>query len=288
MEAEANHLEAGKKLAVPQFGGGLIRLRDVIALHEKYDGGEILRENIGDGFLCATNPVFRNIRSEFRRRGFSYSLEDRRGYFTFPLMSLDGVIADKTAPYRDNFSWLTKLEARAPGQFGLEDLRKFELHYNYLFHESAHCVAHSIVHEGHEPAFFEKNADTLLGNLIGEAFANTVEALCSVFVVGDIGAYFITANTHFALDMPGVAVVLRAARANGFAATIRILLYGFLYANFLYRELAGPELSQISQLAGIPSDADGLPELTRIALGLSETFRTETTMLYLIQQGYDA
>jgi hypothetical protein len=96
-----------------------IPLKEVMAVHRQFQPLGSLPDNVGDGFLCATNPVYRSIRKEFLKRGFRYSLKDQPDYYAFPLMSLDDAIARGVVPYRKNFPWLEILEKKAPGKFTL-------------------------------------------------------------------------------------------------------------------------------------------------------------------------
>lgn len=197
-------------------------------------------------------------------------------------MGLDKILAEGVVPYRDNFTCLERLEAQAPGRFGLEAVYRFELGFNYVFHESAHCLAH----REFAPITEKSRSFALLKILLGEAFANTAECLSSAFVTGEIGAYFLKANAHFTLDLEDSALLIRVAREIGFQNTAKALIYSFFYSNSLYLSLGEAERRSIAALAEIKTPPGGFERLTDIALSLSERFRTETSFLYLIKLGF--
>ncbi|MGE3262003.1 MAG: hypothetical protein AB7K68_09510 [Bacteriovoracia bacterium] len=264
-----------------------IPLREVIAVHRQFAPGDSLPDNLGDGFLVQTNPVYRSIRREFLKRGFSYSPEDPHNYFAFPLMSLDVAIAHKTVPYRKNFAWLEVLEKRAPRKFTLTELKKSELQFNYLFHESAHFIAHDVLFGNTAPDSVPKNADSLMRIFIGEAMANSVECLASVFAEGEIGGYFLDANCHFRSTEREAMALAKAAQKVGFRRLTKAVMASFLYANYLYERLNEREKKLVAAIAGVENFAVVAPAI-RVGFELSEIFRTNTTHLHLLKLGFPA
>lgn len=271
-----------KKLSFEKFDQHGIPLAEVIAVHRQFGAHSRLAENLGDGFLCATNPVFRSIREEFLGRGFSFTEENLNGYFAFPLMSLDEAIDSRLVPYRKNFHWLEKLEKSAPGAFTLTELKRSELKFNYLFHESAHCITHDLFFGKKSLRRLPKNSDTLLKIFIGEAFANTVEALASVFVEGEIGGYFLDANCHFRANEKEVGVLQRTLAKLGAEATALTLIGSFLYSNYLFESLNPKQYARLRSIAGVNTPRS----LVKIGLQLNEEFRTATTPLHLVKTGF--
>jgi len=274
-----------RKLTRQNLGNGPC-LAKIISQHLLHSGPESIFSNIGDGYLFNTNPLFRNIRRETIRLGFRFSMDATSSYFVFPLMSLGSVLSSGCIPYRDNFQWLQTLEAKAPGKFGLEDVRKFDLHFNYLLHESAHCIAHRefFGHESLESA--EKTPATLLKIASSEAFANTVEAFSSLFVTGDIGEYFLAANTHFKLELSEISLFFSVIGKIGFESAFKAMLLGFLYSNFLFEDFSSAELGKVAALAEIPNPPENFAEFIGFSLTLSQRFRTDTAFFFLTQLGF--
>jgi hypothetical protein len=266
-----------------------IPLRELIALHRQFRPRGCLPGNLGDGFLCAHNPVYRNIRADSLARGFSFTFRRTGHYYAFPLMSLDGVIERRKIPYRNNFVWLELLEKSAPGSFSLTELKRSELQFNYLFHESAHCIAHSVFFARAPFSRIPKNGDSLLKILLGEAFANTVEALSAVFAEGEMASYFLDGNCHFRSSAREVRAIRGAARRLGFEKVTLVLLASFLYANYLWNRLGPKEIGRVLAFAGLGAEHKRLvANVAKIGTELSEQFRTTTTQLHLMKLGYPA
>jgi hypothetical protein len=274
-----------QRLSFPKANINDIPLDEMIIVHRQFQDPQALAGNLGDGFLYATNPIYRQIRLAVLGCGFSFTTEDFCDYFTYPLMCLDEVIAAKKIPYRENFIWLEKLEKSAPAKFSLDDLKRGGLRFNYIFHESAHCIAHSVFFGEQKLATLPKNRDTLLRILLGEAFANTSECLASLFAEGELGSYFLDANCHYRSDEKEVAVLLRFVKALGMEAVAKVLLAAFLYSNFMYERLGIKEEKLIRAFAGIESRGN-LKPLLRVGLSLCEQFRSDTTQLHLVKMGF--
>ena len=197
-------------------------------------------------------------------------------------MSLDEAISARKVPYYRNAHWLEKLEKSAPGVFTLTELRRSELKYNYLFHESAHCIAHDLFFGRKKIQRLPKSRETLLKVFLGEAFANSVEALSYAFAEGEIGGYFLDANCHFRASEKEMLILQRAIAKFGAPRVTLVLMGAFLYSNYLFEKLSRNQLRLIGQLAGIEAP----PSLVKIGLQLNEDFRTATTPLHLVKTGF--
>lgn len=261
-------------------------LREVIAAHRQFRARASLPANLGDGFLYRFNPVFRAVRDAYLSEGFTFSTKDFCGYFTYPLMSLDALIAKGCIPYRENFLWLERLDKECGDRFTLSDLERGELQFNYLFHESAHLLAHR--------AFFGKgtlgalpaSAATLNRILLGEAFANTVECLASALGEGEIGLYFLRANCHFRANRAESLRIRRLGRLHGFLPVAKALFAGFFLANCLFDRLGSAEKKQVAAYSGLPLRHAAV--LAGVGPELCEKFRTTTTPLHLLKLGFPA
>lgn len=253
-----------------------IPLSELIAVHRQFESK--LSQNIGDGYLMEFNPIFRNIRQAFFQYGFSFSSPDPH-YDSFPLMSLDDIYSEKKVPVRNNIFWLEELN-KIPG-LTLTELKKSELQFNYLFHESAHFIAHKILFGDCEMKAVPVTKESLLKILIGESFANTVESLAALYAEGEIGSYFLDANCHYRLSAQEVKVLEKSVKENGFQKTFRLVFASFLSANYLVQRPSKKELSSILKFAGVKKAQKEL-----IGYGLSEIFRTNTTQLHLMKLGF--
>jgi hypothetical protein len=276
-----------KRIPFVRFDKKGIPLREVINVHRQFSDANTLPENLGDGFLCATNPIYGRVRDEYRKRGFSFTQQDFCHYFSFPLMALDDLIAAKMVPYHPNFVWLEIMEKRSSGKFSLTELKGSGLKYNYVFHESAHLIAHSIFFGSTPLKRIPKTSDSLLKILLGEAFANTVECMSSIFAAGAIGDYFLMANCHFQVRGEELRTLREATQRNGFEAVTKAIMASFLYANFMYGELSQKELERIFVFSGC-AEREPIAPLAKIAFQLSLPFRAGTTPLHLTKIGFDA
>jgi hypothetical protein len=256
----------------------------LLQAHGQFTPPRSLPGNLGDGFLCTFNPVFRSLRREARLRGARFSDRADPAYYSFPLMSLDDAIDKRVIPYRANAQWLARL---APLGFTVGDLKNGELQFNYLFHESAHFVAHVEFFKRGKISRAPKNADTLLAIMVGEAFANMVECLASAYAEGEIGSFFLDANCHFRANEREVKTLRASIAEFGGAPTARALLAAFLYSNYLRERLSKAELARVARFAGIPPNPF-LARLARVGLQLNEKFRTVTTPLHLRKCGFPA
>ncbi|MGZ3704288.1 MAG: hypothetical protein ACXVC4_21030 [Bdellovibrionota bacterium] len=268
-----------RKLRLARRGKGE-PLAHLITAHRQFRSH--VPENIGDGFLYEFNPVFRSVRDEARARGVRFTHHDYCDYFAYPLMCIDDVIDARRIPYRKNFRWLEILEKRG---FNLDDLKKGELQYNYLFHESAHLIAHDEFFGRKSLARMPKNASTLLAIMLGEAFANTVECLASAFSEGEIGSFFLDANCHFRASEREVKLLRSALGRYGAETTARVLIAAFLYSNYLVERLTPAELGRVRRFAGLQANAP-IDSLAKIGLQLNEKFRSVTTPLHLRKCGF--
>jgi len=271
-----------KRLSFEKFDRKGIPLAELLAVHRQFQTPLSLPGNLGDGFLFIHNPVFRNIREEYCRRGFSFTQENLHQYCSFPLMCLDEILDSRKIPYLDNVVWVEKLVSVR--DFTLTELKRSELKFNYVFHESAHFIAHSVFFGEAHLKNVPKTKDSLLRILAGEAFANTVEAISASLAQGEIDSYFLDANCHFRSNEKEVATILRAAKKLGFEPVFRILFAAFLYSNYMHENLSKRELGRIARFAKVPERGVGI--LARIGLQLSEQFRGTTTHFHLIKIGF--
>jgi hypothetical protein len=272
-----------KKLQFQKVDSKGIPLAEAILVHRQFSAG--LKRNLGDGFLLHWNPIYRNIREAYLARGFTFTEKNIADYFSFPLMALDEILTIGKIPYRANSLWLEKIERLAPKKFTLTEIKRSELQFNYLFHESAHFIAHSVFFGKRSMRLLPKNADTILKILLGESFANTSEALSAALIQGEIGSFFLDANCHFRSSEKEVSAILAFAKGQGFPATAKVLLAAFLYANYMYEELPELKLRRIRKFAGLPNSIS-IKKLAKIGLQLSEQFRVTTTQFHLAKLGF--
>jgi hypothetical protein len=131
---------------------------------------------------------------------------------------------------------------------------------NYIMHESAHAIARDlrIHHIGKIPQArgAQKIKTLILGTLIEEAYANTVECLSNLDSESEIHDEFLFKNAYI-MERPKDRVTLRTAQKQfGKTSLFRFLLIGYLHSNFLKMKVSDTELESFAKYSGIKEVAD--------------------------------
>jgi hypothetical protein len=294
---ETQNLFVGKTPKLPKklsftFDSKGIPLSFLIQLHNKYvlekkSATKTLKDNIGDAFLYHENPIFRNIRDEYLKRGFRFSTVDFCDYNTFPLMALDELIDTGKIPYLRNFRWLERLHEACPGRFTSLDLQQLQFRFNSLLHESAHLIAHDVFFGDRSLKNIPKNEDSLLQILANESFSNAVDTLVWIFPNGTVGFFFLFANSRAYPRAEELSGFMNLIKKYGISSSVRLIFAWFLYYNYLYSFLEVSELKQIREFAEIKLEADLVKDLGIFNLGTNTAFRTKTTPFHLFKIGFD-
>ncbi len=251
-----------------------------------------LPDAFGDSYLCANNRIYAAVRRAALQFGYRFSSADStlfRDYQSFPLMTLPSILAGRTIPYSDTASTLRRLietnpKAAVPASFLMNGVRR-----NHAFHESAHCVAHSVV--GQTGSF-------VLEAIIAESFANACEWLaaeCQSQRLADLLFYFLNS---YRLATPELSESLAdAAVAVGEEARFRILMLAFFESNLTPNPPDATILARISaraRVAAAPGTAPGITpdygasvtSITRQAFRLNTGFRDFTTPIWFELNGH--
>jgi len=263
-------------------------------LQRRHHGSSRLRENLGDGFLYAKNPVFRRIRRQALRRGFTYSLRDPDAYFGFPLIALETVLRTRVIPYRDNFRPLLRLEQTRRDFYALSDLRLNRPTPNYVLHESAHAIAFDELfgHPSNTRAALSEPS-RLVSVMLGEAFAMCAEYFAACCVSGHVHGWFFSINSY-RRRTPARKAVGELVGELGFEAVAWSVLGAFLYNNFLVDRLSRRQLEGLLAAHPLASNAartkPPVRQKLRRALSslmvMSPEFRLDTSRLFLTMLGY--
>jgi hypothetical protein len=215
-----------------------MKLRLVLAQHQKFSHAQALKKNLGDAFLIQHNPVFRVIRAEAIRRGFRFSPNRFHDYDALALTQLPKILNTKTIPYCDNVTALQDVEKRAPKAFNLGEVPP--LRANYVLHETAHGVARVLreKHVGKLPG--KKGLGTLksqqelaLAILVEESFANACESFSNLYATNALHDEFLYKNSYIMEKPTERAHLVNCVKLIGEALTFQLLFYSFLYSNFL-------------------------------------------------------
>lgn len=253
-----------------------------------------LEDAFGDRYLYRHNPVFASIRDATLALGYRFSAKDTplwRDYQALSLLSLQKILSSRTIPFFDTAVTVRRLieanpEAKLAPGFIATNIKR-----NFAFHESAHCVAHSILRRA-EPELTliapgEKQR-FVLESVLAESFANTVEALGSLFHFMPIpDGVFYPLNSYWPADREREGILNRAAAELGIETRFRLLFASYFESNLATEAPTGATYERVAESAGCSAGHAGLArEITMIAFGLSTGFRESTTPAYFELLGY--
>jgi hypothetical protein len=251
----------------------------------------------GDRYLCENNPPYAHLRRAALGYDYRFSAEDSdlwRDYQSFSLVTLQRILSSKIIPYLDTRSAVTRLlecnpaAALAPGYI-VNNLR-----HNHIFHESAHCVAHSAVRELEASTVASSEREGFVVEaILAEAFANTVEHLGSAVqqkaqqrVISDL--FFYTLNSYIRPRPERTETLADAEREFGRYVRFALLFFAFAEANLSAAEaLDDGGYARISAAVGLPATHSPLAKQTiDMGFGLNIGFRKNTTPAWFALLGY--
>lgn len=261
-----------------------VKLTRLLETHRSFSSENGLENNFGDLYLIKKNRIFSHIRHQALAANFGYSNERNDNYNALPLSQLENVLKTKTIPYLDNISVLDKLAADT--QITWEDIRD-NLRKNYVFHESCHAVARSLMSAIYT---HELSQEKVLQILIEESFANTCEFMAVIDATDPIHRIFYEWNSYTSLFEERTHLE-RATKEMGDVAVFKFLLLSYLQANFLKTELSDKNLNRMINLSFENSLSDTrqlktLRYLARITFTLDQRFREITTGFHLRLCGF--
>lgn len=247
----------------------------------------------GDRFLCHNNPVYSTLRREALGYGYRFSSEDTslwRDYQSFSLVTLQRIVSMKTIPYLDTASTIGRLLEANPAARLAPGFIVNNLSHNHAFHESAHCVAHSLLHEIEGAGECPSERDRfVLDAILAESFANTVEVLAYEFQRDNMAdALFYSLNSYLAPRPERKEVLANAEREFGWTMRFELLYWSFLRANLSGSRPRGDEdYAAICAASGCPSEpAELVRQTIDLGLALSKGFRADTTPNWFGLIGY--
>lgn len=265
----------------------LAELDEIPSLHA-------LADAFGDRYLYRYNPVFSGIRDAVVAFGYGFSSSDTplwRDYQSLSLAALHRILSSRTIPYLDTAATVRRLiearpELRLPPHFITSCMRS-----NHVFHESAHCVAHSILQQSETElrSLAPDESDRfVLEAILAESFANTVESLGSVFHHLPISdSIFFPLNSYFSPEPKREEILNRAAAECGPELRFLLLFLSHFEANLAAGTPSDSVCDRIAESAGCSEGAAGLArEIADIGFKLNAGFRESTTPAYFELLGY--
>ena len=235
--------------------------------------------NLGDNYLCEKNKIYRNVRHETVKLGFTFSNKPDVNYLAFPMAQLENILTQKVIPFTDNVSAL-KLFSEQTGSLDWDHVVD-NLKPNYVFHESCHAIARA-KSQNVPRTSLELKLTTLL---LEESFANT----CEFFAIADANDQthrnFLEINSYFTL-FDDRTHLKRAIEAVGAADVFKFMLLSYLHSNFLNEKLNDGDFRKVLNLCGLqaPESERALKSLAQNCFALNPRFRYTTTEMYLRSQ----
>jgi hypothetical protein len=273
-----------EKHARTGFGVPLAGLAEL----DNLPGANALADAFGDRYLYRHNPIFASIRDAALGFGYRFSAEDTplwRDYQSLSLMALHRILKDRTIPYFDTGTTFLRLldanpAARLQPGFIIGNLKR-----NFAFHESAHCVAHSIM-RGIEAKLRsvapQETSRFVLEAILAESFANTVESLGAVHQhLPFSDRVFYPLNSYFSHNQKRQDVLKRAGTELGPELRFTLLFFSHFEANLSMQPPADSTWQRIAGAGGAIADQSGLTrEIANTGCKLSAGFRENTTPAY--------
>lgn len=264
-------------------------LHEVLEVHDAWLPARALPGVLGDGYLYANNPFFRDVRELAIGAGFAFSSAPPFPYAMLPLLCLEPIWESRCIPFVENVPALRSVEERAPRRMAFWEVAEFGLKKTATFHESVHCIARTILRQlPPDPSRRAPSRRAVLDALFEESCANASEPVCAA--LGSTSLHRLFAKLHFYDTHDGIGVALEKL---GFGDTLRVLVAAYLYSNFLYESVPRKVVERTAQhLIGEEArralGADALHALFHRAFTLSRDFRVRTTSVSMKLSGHDA
>jgi hypothetical protein len=270
-----------------------VRIKSLIEL-DAQSFSSALPSAVGDCFLYGRNLMFARIRDLTIHFGYRFVCDDIplwRDYQGLPLLTLSRILDGKIIPYFDNGNVLARLVERdadlaLPPQFIVSNVK-----HNHAFHESAHCVAHTVA--GHykdvlAPACRSDRERFVLEAILVESFANTVETIAAAEDASVSHAVFYALNSYMLTSLKKKKLLERSREALGPVNTFLLVYLSYVESNFATEKSNEATYARVRQTLGAFDAEDSLlTEMVDVGFGLSQGFRENTTPVYFRLLGYE-
>jgi hypothetical protein len=258
---------------------------EILNLHESNLVPSALSNSIGDGFLIQNNTLYKNLRLEFIRLGYSFTTEDFCHYISMPFLSLTEILKQKKVPYFDNVSPIQKIEKLHPHKFKCEDIIKPKT--NHVLHESAHCVAEDyLTRLNFKIDFISKEQNIALRMVMAESFANTVESVSNFWNTTAEQRLFFEMNSYIIYYKKISHALNDTIDLIGLKNTFNLIYLSYLHSNLLLNEITASRFQHVVSTSFDPKTAELISKskapvkIFNHAFELSMDFRLQTTGFY--------
>ena len=274
-----------------------LKLGDLLKSHSEGHSTETLPDNLGDAYLFKFNPVFRKIRQQFLKMGYTLTQDDFCHYDVLPYASLPKILSQKKVPYKNNVQALQEIETTRPGRFTVGELVKVKS--NYVLHESSLCIADSILEKITAGPFLSPLKITaesarVFKFIMAESFANAVESFANIYNKTPQGKLFYDLNSYVTHHHKINVALEKAITLLGERLTFDLIYISYLYSNCLLPEPHSKQLTSIfevlipdSDLRKKALDSPHVRKLFSHGFELSLDFRMQTTGFFCAFMGID-
>jgi hypothetical protein len=236
--------------------------------------------------------VFRRLRTVALADKIKFNTKIQFDHLSLPLASLPILIKNKTITYTPNVSVLRELEKSKPNLFSLGDIPPLKA--NYLMHESAHLIARNItknyllINSTKAKTLIEKQNQTLV-LFLEESFANTCESIANAFTHHPIHNEFLYKNSYIMESEATRKAIRHSITEFGFNSTFKLMLLGFLSANFLLSKFTNSSFQKSLSIcfSKKPRNMAPLKWAFMASLNLDPEFTNFTNQFYLRLIGFD-
>jgi hypothetical protein len=270
-----------------------VKIKSLVEL-DAQSSDSTLPDAVGDRFLYGRNAMFARIRDLAIHFGYRFSCDDIplwRDYQGLPLLTLSRILDGKIIPYFDNGNVLMRLmesdpDVALPPQFIVSNVK-----HNHAFHESAHCVAHTII--GHNidllaPACRSDRERFVLEAILDESFANSVETLGAAEDASVSHAVFYALNSYMSTNLKRKKLLERSREVLGPVTTFLLVYLSYVESNFATENANDATYARVRKTLGaFDVEESLLKEMLDIGFGLSQGFREKTTPVYFRLLGYE-
>ena len=273
-----------------------LKLSELLHLHDSCTAGASLKKSLGDGYLYQNNQIFKSVRDQFLKLGFTLTSDDFCHYAVLPYASLPFILKEKKVPYFDNVSVLQDIESLHPNLFICEELIKVKA--NYTLHESSHCLASQFLKNYAaeslgQISYLQSESRQVFKIILAESFANTVESFANLYNQTSEQRLFYELNSYINHNKKMNSSLLQSCELLGKKSTFDLMFISYLYANCLYPELPQKLYSNILELVINDSvifkkaiDSSAPRKVFNHASQLSLDFRVQTTGFFCAYSGY--
>ncbi len=249
----------------------------------------------GDSYLYRYNPVYRSIRDAALNLGYVFSSADTplwRDYQSMSLLVLHRILTDRIIPYSDTATTVRRVLEANPRTFFSPRFFVANLKPNRAFHESAHCVAHSVLDRMCKELRSVEPCDSrrfVLESIFAESFANTVEYLGSArrhMPISD--AVFYTLNSYYWPGRKRAKLVNDTAIEVGAERLFGLVFFSYFEANLTAQPMTDSTCNRIAQAADcVLGQIPIAKKIAATCFTLNIGFRENATPAYFEFHGRD-